>query len=942
MIFDRLLYPAVILMNKLPFKIKIITSVSLLFILLVLPFRNIFLDYFETNARLENKLIGLKYNNHIQEIIKNVQTHRGLSSGFFNGNEKFREDIILNEQHFDQKVEELIEFDSKHLKLLNKDKHFTEALGKFELIKIDSISKNLHAQDIFNKHINLISSLIKVLQNCARETQFDVSSDLGVLYIANMLQDKLLFLHEYTAQVRGIATGVFAKKEITKAKKKRLLSLYTLIQTLKSNLQENQMLKGLDNYAVIQKEITFASYKLDEVLYAINKDIILAQTPSLDSNLFFEQTTAVMREQIKLYRTLSQSYQNIVQNSKNRAKTELGFTVAGFFIIIFIALYVFVAFYRSVIQSLKKLERASQMIAQGKTDIQLDADTNDEIGDAILAFNVMSQELNQNISFLDGYKMAIDESSIVSKSDPKGNVTYVNKMFCELSGYSKDELIGQPHNIIRHPDMPKEVFKNLWETLKDKKIWHGIVKNRKKDGDYYIVDATIIPILDRDGNILEYVAVRHDVTELQKSKEEIQKQKTDPLTNLPNRNQLLEDLQNAKKPIMLYLNINDFANLNDFYGSKMGDQTLIYLASLLMEISRGVSCKSYRLNADEFVLLFEEGVVTRDNYKSAFEQIIEYLESKTIDCDKIGCASLTMSGGVSFYSLGEDNETLLTNTKMAHKIAKKGNKKFLLFENSMRKDDDYANNILWIKKIKEAIKESRVEVFFQPIIDNSSGAITKYESLVRIIDKEGKAISPFFFLEIAKKAKIYPKITKIVIDKTFEAFKNLPQYEFSINLAIEDMNNREITEYIYEKLKDYPSTDRIIFEITESEEIKDYKYINAFVKTVKRYGVKIAIDDFGSGYANFKYVLSLDADYIKIDGSIIKNIDTDEDSYIIAEAIIAFSKKLGYKTVAEYIHNEKVYEIVKALGADYSQGFYLGEPKPDIVSIESLLYEKIE
>jgi EAL domain-containing protein (putative c-di-GMP-specific phosphodiesterase class I) len=257
--------------------------------------------------------------------------------------------------------------------------------------------------------------------------------------------------------------------------------------------------------------------------------------------------------------------------------------------------------------------------------------------------------------------------------------------------------------------------------------------------------------------------------------------------------------------------------------------------------------------------------------------------------------------------------------------------------NDMNKDSDYQNNIEWINKIKEAITGDRLTTYFQPIIDNKTGAITKYESLVRLIDKEGKVISPFFFLDIAKKAKLYTKITKIVIDKTFATFENLQQYDFSINITVEDINDEEISSYIFKKLKNYPNSNRVIFEITESEEIKDYAFVNNFIKTVKSYGAKIAIDDFGAGYANFEHIINLKADFIKIDGSLIKNINTDKNSRIITEAIIAFSKKLGSKTVVEFVHNEEVYKKVKELGADFSQGFHLGEPSPKIVSIKELV-----
>jgi EAL domain-containing protein (putative c-di-GMP-specific phosphodiesterase class I) len=208
-----------------------------------------------------------------------------------------------------------------------------------------------------------------------------------------------------------------------------------------------------------------------------------------------------------------------------------------------------------------------------------------------------------------------------------------------------------------------------------------------------------------------------------------------------------------------------------------------------------------------------------------------------------------------------------------------------------------------------------------------------------MIDHDGKAISPFFFLDIAKKAKLYTKITKIVIDKSFATFEKLPQYDFSLNITVEDITDEEISTYIFMKLKAFPHPSKVIFEITESEEIRDYSFVNKFITKIKSFGAKIAIDDFGSGYANFEHIISLNADFIKIDGSLIKNIDKDKDSEIITEAIIAFSKKLGSKTVVEFVHNEEVYKKVKSMGADFSQGFHLGEPRATLVSMNISMSE---
>ncbi len=937
MFIEKLLKPAISIMNRLPFKIKIITSISVLFILLVLPSRTTFINYISKNDTYNKQLVGLSYNTLIHELIQSVQMHRGLTNAYLHGSLEYKADILKSEKEIAQKMHALIAFDNSHFSTLKHNKDFANALSNLEVIKLKTINSTRSNHDIFIRHSEVISQLIKTFKAIATISSFSNSDDKRVDYIAQMLQEKLLLLEENTGKLRGLATGIFKDKKISKTQKSELLGLYTLIKSLETNLLENQALVDMDTYLDIQKKTSLVSLKLQEMLHTINKNIIMIETSNYDSKRFFRDAAVAIGEQVKLFNLLSSNYKSVVEALHLEMLTNFALTVVGFLVILFLSIYIFAAFYHSIAKSLKKLQTASRMISEGRTHIKLNVDTKDEIGDALTAFNEMSAKLTQNISFLDGYKMAIDESSIVSKADPHGIITYVNGKFCELSGYSEKELIGRSHNIVRHPDMPRDAFKEMWKTLKSKKIWQGVVKNKTKEGGYYIVDATVIPVLDGIGEVIEYIGVRHDITELEKSKEEIKKQKIDVLTGLANNGQLAEDLEFSKKPILLYLNIDDFASLNEFYGSKMGDSVLVHLSEILREVAKSAGCKLYKLYADEFILLFEEGKLNKKNFTEVLKEIINHIEVETIECDSKNCVSVTLSAGVAFYEEGQEHTELPLNASMARKIAKSENKKFLLYDKTMRKEDDYANNIKWINKIKEALNEERITTFFQPIIDNKTGAITKYESLVRMIDTDGKVISPFFFLDIAKKSKLYTKITKIVIDRTMETFYKLPQYEFSMNITVEDIYDKEISAYIFEKLVNFPHPEKVIFEITESEEIKDYEHVNLFITKIKSIGAKIAIDDFGSGYANFEHIISLHADFIKIDGSIIKNIDTNEDSRIITEAIIAFSKKLGSKTVVEYVHNKAVYEKVKAMGADFSQGFHLGEPAAELVSIKEFL-----
>jgi PAS domain S-box-containing protein/diguanylate cyclase (GGDEF)-like protein len=544
---------------------------------------------------------------------------------------------------------------------------------------------------------------------------------------------------------------------------------------------------------------------------------------------------------------------------------------------------------------------------------------------------ILEKKQKNSINFLNAYKMAIDKTSIVSKTNLDGVITYVNRQFCEISGYREDELLGFSHNIIRHPDVPKEVFKEMWRKIQNREIWRGIIKNRKKSGDSYIVNATIIPVVDENKNIIEYIAVRHNITELMKTKEKLAQQKIDILTKLPNKNAFLEEVKEFKKPILFYLNIDDFMSLNNLYGNKIGDRVLVHMANLLKDMLKDEECKIYRVYNDEFLILCEEGEINIDNYKEFLLEIINSIERNTLACNAPECIGFTLSGGVSYYKHNSNYENLSLLASIARNIAKQNNRKILLYSHDMQNEEDYAKNIAWIKNIKKAIANNKFIPYFQPIQDNRTNKIVKYEALIRMIDDNKRIVTPFFFLEVAKKAKLYSTITRVVIDKSLNFFKDRPEYECSINLSTDDIMNVETRRYIYEKLKDYPHPQNIIFEITESEEIRDFKIVNLFIKRVRDYGVKISIDDFGTGYANFEYILNLNVDYIKIDGSLIKNIVTDKQSKIIVEAIIAFSKKLGTKTVVEYVSSQEIYDEVVSLGADYSQGYYIGKPQATLL-----------
>lgn len=228
--------------------------------------------------------------------------------------------------------------------------------------------------------------------------------------------------------------------------------------------------------------------------------------------------------------------------------------------------------------------------------------------------------------------------------------------------------------------------------------------------------------------------------------------------------------------------------------------------------------------------------------------------------------------------------------------------------------------------LKTAVEDDMILPFIQPIYDSSNNTISKYEVLMRIANKNSyKVESVFPYLELSKKIKLYERMMKILIKKAFSYFKH-HDIEFSINLSYEDIANEHFRDFIYKKIQHFIFPQNLIFEILETDFIEDFSIVEQFVETIRGYGCKIAIDDFGSGFSSMENILKIHPDIIKIDGSLIKNIDYCEESRTIVKNVINMAKELKAVTVAEYVHNKEVYEVVKQLGANYLQGFYLHTP----------------
>lgn len=535
--------------------------------------------------------------------------------------------------------------------------------------------------------------------------------------------------------------------------------------------------------------------------------------------------------------------------------------------------------------------------------------------------NTTQKELDTNINFLTQYKSALDRSGIVSKTDKTGIITYVNENFCKVSGYTQQELMGSNHNIIRHPDAPNSLFDVMWATIKSGKIWRGTYKNLAKSGNTYYVKTVISPIFDDNGNIIEYLAIRTDITDVIKKDVLIRESFTDSLTGLYNRHALLNKLKESDESILILLNLDRFSEINNYFGYDVGDQILIKFSlklKMIFENNKNI----FRFSADNYAVIIKLEN-TMENLKDTIRNFIDNLVGKDNSCDINGH---TIFLDVSFGAAYGQNKDLLKQAHIALKEAKSTQKKLVIYNDENKLENKIKNNIDIINEIKSAINDDRIIPYYQGIVDNKTKKIVKYESLMRLIKKDGTIVTPFFFLEQSKKVRNYQYLTQIMIAKTFEKFANL-DYDFSINLAFGDIHSIKTMRVLRDNLIKYDCGKRLIIEIVESEGFEYLEEVTLFIKIIKEYGCKVAIDDFGAGYSNFSYLTELDIDFIKIDGSLIQNIDTDTNKRFAVESIIYFAKKKGIKIIAEFVETESVFNLLVELGVDYSQGYLFSKPQ---------------
>lgn len=396
----------------------------------------------------------------------------------------------------------------------------------------------------------------------------------------------------------------------------------------------------------------------------------------------------------------------------------------------------------------------------------------------------------------------------------------------------------------------------------------------------------------------------------------------DPITNLPRIARLEHDLAENDEPVGgILINLDDFNAVNTLFGYDLGDHLLGQIAETIRQ-NLPDDTLMYRALVDEYFILLRGYDEAR-----AIQLTSRLLASvfEPIEADEERQITLTARAGIV---LNETHpERLLHDAREAMDEAKRSSLELQVFSEAMRPEPRYEANLHWLNVINEAFRNHRVRPWFQPILDTASGEIRHYEALARLVDADGRIHTPYQFLPVIRKSHLYRQLTCAIIDQSFELFGGL-RSNLSINLTRFDLMDEETIAHLLSQSQRHGLGGRLIIEVIESESIGYQDEVLRVIKQLKRAGVKIAIDDFGSGYSNFDQMLKIDADYLKIDGSLISSVLTSHKASALVDAIISFASSLDIPLIAEFVEDEKILTYLRNRGVQYMQGYHIGRPAP--------------
>lgn len=538
---------------------------------------------------------------------------------------------------------------------------------------------------------------------------------------------------------------------------------------------------------------------------------------------------------------------------------------------------------------------------------------------------------------------------VISRLD--GIVEYASPKVLEVTGFSEEEVVGQPINMLHYDQGQETSYASIWVMLKSTREWQGELLNLRKNGQAYWANVHIAPIYDEEDHVTHYVSIHQDITEAREISEQLNYQAShDQLTDLVNRRafellleKTLEHSQvTGEQHVFCFLDLDQFKVVNDTCGHIAGDELLRQLAHMLQERIRSGDTLA-RLGGDEF------GILMRKCNLQQAEKVANDLREK-IASFKFSWESQIFSVGVSIGVVEIDKHSvnkieLMKQADSACYTAKEnGRNRIHLYQQDDAMLLKREGEMQWVSEINAALDEDRFVLFGQIILPLQDSSLKPdMEVLLRLRDKDGNLVPPGAFLPAVERYHLSSRVDRWVVEHTLDWLEqNAKAFSrtigrCAINLSGGSLGDNTIQEAILQRLEasSIPAS-TLKFEITETSAIANLADARDFINALKAFGCQFSLDDFGSGLSSFAYLKNLPVDTLKIDGIFVKEIVENKLDLAMVKSINEIGHVMGMQTVAEFVENDAIVELLREIGIDYGQGYGLGRPKP----LDELLTEQ--
>ncbi|NVJ93635.1 MAG: EAL domain-containing protein [Methylocystaceae bacterium] len=522
-------------------------------------------------------------------------------------------------------------------------------------------------------------------------------------------------------------------------------------------------------------------------------------------------------------------------------------------------------------------------------------------------------------------------------TDEKGLIIDVNTAFTDITGYNREDVIGQNPRMMKSGRHSQAFYEDMWQELQERGIWRGEIWDRRKNGEEFPKMLSISAARNESGRLVNYVAVFSDITGQKENENKLEQlAHFDPLTGLPNRvlfqDRLYSALARAKREkehmAVLFVDLDRFKQINDSFGHRMGDLLLKEVSRRLQHSMREIDTVA-RLSGDEFTVILTD-IVSNEDIEMVASRIVKsvgapyFFEGHEL--------FVSASVGISVYPLdGDSSEDLMRHADVAMYQAKeKGRNNYQFFDFSM--NENAVNKMSLANQLRIALNRNLVVPHYQLKIDSRTGTPVGVEALARWFDDYGKAISPVEFIPVAEENGLIIKLGTSIIQSACVQARMWCDMQFdfgtiAINLSAQQFRDQNLLANIQEALEDNRvSPNQLELEVTENMMVEDVEGAINILNAIKEMGLKISIDDFGTGYSSLSYLKRFPVDTLKIDRSFIRDLTRDNDDAAIVSAIVSLAHELNIKVVAEGVENMEQVEFLKSINCNIVQGFLYAKP----------------